>query len=105
MERASQPSGPICSCWLSGRLYASRWRRAGSAGSSGDVHRAPWTRPMTDLSPPTGFVARPATRDDAPAVAALIAACQVAEGDEADMTVEELLTDWEGADLAEGTVV
>ncbi len=31
---------------------------------------------------PDGYTMRPPTRDDAPAVAALIAACQAADGDE-----------------------
>jgi GNAT superfamily N-acetyltransferase len=42
---------------------------------------------------------------DAPAVAALIAACQVADGDPAEMTTAELLNDWDGANLDDEALV
>jgi mycothiol synthase len=51
------------------------------------------------LALPAGMTARPSTRDDAAAAVALINATQVAEGDEPDMTVTELLKDWVDADL------
>ena len=54
---------------------------------------------------PEGYTTRIPTRDDASDVAQLIAACQLAAGGETDMTVEELLHDWEGLDLAEEAVL
>lgn len=56
---------------------------------------------MTISPLPDGYTTRPPTVEDAPEIAALIAACQVADGDEADMTVEELLSDWRGVNLSE----
>jgi len=53
---------------------------------------------------PPGYTTRAATVDDAPAIAQLIAACQLLDGDQAEMTVEELLDDWQGVNLAEETV-
>ena len=54
---------------------------------------------------PEGYTARAPTADDAQGVAELIAACQVADGDEAPMTADEVLSDWEGLDLAEEALV
>ena len=56
-------------------------------------------------TPPQGYRARLPTVDDAPAVAALIAACQLADRGEAETTAEELLSDWQELDLAEEAVV
>jgi mycothiol synthase len=42
---------------------------------------------------------------DAHAVAELIAACQVADGDAAEMTAEELLSDWQSLNVAEEAVL
>lgn len=49
---------------------------------------------------PEGFSARAPVRDDAGAVAELIAACILADGGEASTTTEELLDDWEDLDLS-----
>jgi mycothiol synthase len=54
---------------------------------------------------PGGYTARPATRDDAPAVAALITACQAADGQPAPMTAGEIIDEWAGLDLDEDTVL
>ena len=54
---------------------------------------------------PAGYSARAATRDDARAVADLRSAYQADEGDTGIITAEEQLNDWQGADLAEDTVV
>jgi len=54
---------------------------------------------------PPGYTMRPPTLDDAPAVAALIAACQAADGDPPTMTADELLGDWAGMDLEEEAVL
>jgi mycothiol synthase len=48
---------------------------------------------------------RAPTRDDAPAVAEMIAACQRVDGGWGDTTAEEVLGDWETLDLAEEAVV
>lgn len=54
---------------------------------------------------PAGYTMRPPTRDDAPAVAAMIAACQAADGDEPTMDADELLGDWAGLDLGEEVIL
>jgi mycothiol synthase len=55
--------------------------------------------------PPKGFSTRVPTHEDAADVVALISACQLADTSEADMSVEELVDDWHGLDLAEEAVV
>ena len=57
------------------------------------------------MIPPYGYTMRPPTRDDAPAVAALIAACQAADGDRPTMTADEVLGDWAGLDLGEDAIL
>jgi GNAT superfamily N-acetyltransferase len=57
------------------------------------------------ISLPPGYIARAPTRDEAQAVAGLIAACQRQDKGKTEMTVEELLHDWAGLDLAEEAVV
>ena len=54
---------------------------------------------------PDGYTMRPPTRDDAPAVAAMIAACQAADGDEPTIDADEVLGDWAGLDLAEEAIL
>jgi mycothiol synthase len=54
---------------------------------------------------PPGYTIRPPTRADAPAVAALIASCQRAEGDASDTTAADVLDDWDGLELAEDAVL
>jgi GNAT superfamily N-acetyltransferase len=56
-------------------------------------------------TPPEGYTTRPATRDDAQAVALLRSAYQADEGDAENITAEEQLNDWQGADLAEDTML
>jgi mycothiol synthase len=58
---------------------------------------------MTEL--PDGFSTRTPTPEDAESVAALIVACQLADTGEADMSLEELIDDWHGLNLAEEAVV
>jgi mycothiol synthase len=60
---------------------------------------------MTDVSLPSGYTSRAPVLADAPAVAALIAACELAETGATKMTTEELLGDWQGIDPAEEAVV
>jgi mycothiol synthase len=63
---------------------------------------------MTIVPLPDGYRVRAPSRDDAPAVAAVVAVCLRDEGDEGDateMTADEQLSDWEGLDLAEEAVV
>jgi mycothiol synthase len=48
---------------------------------------------------------RPPTLDDAPAVAAMIAACQAADDTGPTMTTDELIGDWAGLDLNEEAVL
>jgi GNAT superfamily N-acetyltransferase len=50
---------------------------------------------------PPGYTTRPPTHADAPAVAALVAACQVADGDPPTMTADEQIGDWAGHNLDE----
>lgn len=59
---------------------------------------------MIDALPP-GFVARPATPDDAPAIAALVGASRVLDAGDDPMDEAELRDDWAGVDLAAETVV
>ena len=54
---------------------------------------------------PEGYETRAPAREDAEAVVALISACQIADTGEADISLEELLDDWHGLDLAEEAVV
>jgi mycothiol synthase len=58
---------------------------------------------MTDL--PEGYTTRAPARGDAEEVAALIAACQISDTGASDMTLEEMLDDWQELDLAEEAVV
>lgn len=67
--------------------------------TSADIPMAEWP------TPPDGYSARPATRDDAHAVAQLRVAYQAADGDMSAITAEEQLNDWQGLDLAEDTVL
>ncbi len=60
---------------------------------------------MTDPVPPHGYTARPATIDDAPAVAALINLRMQSDGDEPDTTPEEVRRDWQGGDLDQESVL
>jgi mycothiol synthase len=53
----------------------------------------------------TGYATRAPSREDAEAVVALIVACQLADTGEANMSLEELIDDWHGLDLAEEAVV
>jgi mycothiol synthase len=61
---------------------------------------------MTNPTLPTNYTARPATLDDAEEIAALIAACQQADGDPPDSatTAAEWRSDLAGTDLDEETV-
>ena len=52
-----------------------------------------------------GYATRAPSREDAEAVVALIVACQLADTGEANMSLEELIDDWHGLDLAEEAVV
>ena len=62
--------------------------------------------PQSDLPDlPTGFTARPAVRDDAPQLWPIIAAVDVVLTGESQMTLNDFLGDWEGADLATETLV
>jgi mycothiol synthase len=58
---------------------------------------------MTNLL--TGYATRAPSGEDAEAVVALIVACQLADTGEANMSLEELMDDWHGLDLAEEAVV
>lgn len=60
---------------------------------------------MTAPQPPPGYVMRLASIDDAEAVAAVIADCQIAETGKAETTAEEVLDDWQSIDLAEDAAV
>jgi GNAT superfamily N-acetyltransferase len=57
------------------------------------------------VTPPAGYSARAATLDDAEAVARLRNAYQAAEGDTSVTTAEEQLNDWQGANLAEDSLL
>ena len=52
-----------------------------------------------------GYATRAPSREDAEVVVALIVACQLADTGEANMSLEELIDDWHGLDLAEEAVV
>ncbi len=54
---------------------------------------------------PEGYSVRAPTADDAGAVAELIAACQLADGGRTEMTVEELVGDWQESEPSEEAVV
>ncbi|HEX6708918.1 MAG TPA: GNAT family N-acetyltransferase [Rubrobacter sp.] len=54
---------------------------------------------------PEGYETRAPGREDAEAVVALISACQIADTGVSDISLEELLDDWHGLDLAEEAVV
>ena len=54
---------------------------------------------------PEGYTTRAPTRKDAEAVAALISACQITDTGETDMSVEEILDDWNPLDLAEEAMI
>jgi mycothiol synthase len=56
-------------------------------------------------SPPAGYDERAPTLDDIEAVAAMIRSCQVSRGAEADMSADELRSDWQGLNLAEEVVI
>ena len=60
---------------------------------------------MPALPLPPGYTARPPGRNDVPAVAALIAACERDETGKSNMTTEELLANWQGLDLADEAVL
>ena len=60
---------------------------------------------MAEPTLPPGYTVRPPTLADAPAVAALIAACELADTGKTTMSAEELAGDWRGIDLAEEAVV
>jgi mycothiol synthase len=51
------------------------------------------------------FSIRAPVLEDAEAIATMISACQIADTGEADISLEELLDDWHGLDLAEEAVV
>ena len=59
---------------------------------------------MTTAPLPDGYAVRAPTLEDAQVIAELIAACQLADGDEAEMTTDELLGDWASVELAEEAV-
>src|SRR4051794_19736956 len=53
-----------------------------------------------DLPPlPDGYTARPPVRDDAPAIVALLVACDEDVTGSSDLTLNDFLGDWEGIDL------
>lgn len=54
---------------------------------------------------PLQFTVRPPRREDAPAIVDLMTACQRADGDDPDMTVEELIKDWHGVDLDDEAIL
>jgi mycothiol synthase len=60
---------------------------------------------MYSIDLPEGYSFRAPVLDNAPEIATLIAACQQADGDSAQMTTAELLSDWSGLDLAEEAIV
>lgn len=70
--------------------------------SSSSRYSLPWRCPITL---PPGYTTRPPTLADAPAVAALIAACQAADDTGPTMTADELIGDWAGLNLAEDVVL
>lgn len=54
---------------------------------------------------PPQFTVHPPRRQDAPIIVDLISACQRAEGDEPDITAEELINDWHGVDLDDEAIL
>jgi mycothiol synthase len=58
---------------------------------------------MTDL--PEGYATRTPAREDAESVAALMVACQLADTGKTDVSLDELIDDWHGLDLAGEAVV
>jgi mycothiol synthase len=58
---------------------------------------------MADLA--EGYATRAPTREDAEDVAALMVACQLADTGRSDVSLDELIDDWHGLDLAEEAVV
>ena len=54
---------------------------------------------------PMGYTARPPTHEDAGAVAEVITASRAAFGDDEVATVEDVLDDWQGVDLAQEAIV
>lgn len=54
---------------------------------------------------PPQLTVRPPRREDAPAIVDLMIVCQRADGDEPDMTVEELINDWHGANLEDEAIL
>ena len=54
---------------------------------------------------PPGFTAAPATEGAAAAIAAVMSASQVANGDASAITADELRSDWSGVDLATASLV
>jgi mycothiol synthase len=58
---------------------------------------------MMDL--PGGYATRSPSREDAEEVVALIVACQLADAGASDMSLDELVDDWHGLDLAEEAIV
>ena len=59
--------------------------------------------PLPDLPP--GYFARTPVEGDAPALAALLAAHEIAESGSSDMTVEDFVGDWAGVDLNTDTIL
>ncbi len=55
--------------------------------------------------PPEGYATRAPSPEDAEEVVALMVACQLEDTGEADMSLDELIDDWHGLDLAEEAVV
>jgi mycothiol synthase len=60
---------------------------------------------MYSIELPEGYSVGAPALEDAPEIATLMAACQKADGDSAQMTTAELLNDWSGLDLAEEAIV
>lgn len=58
---------------------------------------------MADLA--EGYATRAPTREDAEDVAALMVACQLDDTGKSDVSLDELIDDWHGLDLAEEAVV
>ena len=54
---------------------------------------------------PEGYTVRSPSREDAEEVAALLIACQLADTGASDVSLDELIDDWHGLDLAEEAVV
>lgn len=54
---------------------------------------------------PPGFTAEPATEEAAAEIAAVMSASQAANGDAAEITADELRSDWSGVDLATASLI